>query len=421
MFYIEISVIKAFVIYLLSLVLVLIFIAPTNAYGKETLNVAVLLTSGEQRSIMSSLLTSFSKKNPDIEIKLTIHPDAEFKLELKKWLDSGQGPDIINWQAGERLYQYVRTNNVKSIDAVWQKNKLSDQFSQGSVSAVSWKDKVYGIPVSYYQWGFYYRKSTFKKFNLTPPTNWNEFLEICKVLKSNNIMPITLGNKYKWPSAAWFDYFNLRINGLDFHSKLLRGEASFDDEKVRKVFEYWKQLLDLNYFVDYTDILKWDEAMPFLYHQLAGMTLIGNFFSGRMPESLKDDFDFFRFPIIDDNVPVYEEAPLDIFMVPHYTTINSAIERFLTFIAAKEFQQSLNHQLGMISPNVNVDDSEDYFSVIGKKTLSKAVGLSQFFDRDTNAEMATEATSIFTEFIAERNVDVAVEQLEKARNKYLIK
>ncbi|WP_077342764.1 ABC transporter substrate-binding protein [Pseudocolwellia agarivorans] len=413
--------IKPFFMSFFSLLLVVMFLNPLKSYGKETLNIAVLLTSGQQRSIISSSLSQFSKENPDVDIKLIIYPDKEFKVELKKWLDSGEGPDVINWQAGERLYQYVRKNKIKSVDSIWKKYQLSDKFSQGSVSAVTLENKVYGIPISYYQWGFYYRKSTFKKFNLSPPNTWDEFLEICRVLKNNNITPITLGNKNKWPSSAWFDYFDLRINGLDFHSKLLRGEISFDDDRVREVFKYWKQLLDLNYFIAHTHMWKWDEAMPFLYHHLAGMTLIGNFFTGRMPESLKDDFDFFRFPIIDDNVPIYEEAPLDVFMLPHYTKITPTIERFLTFISSTKFQESLNHQLGMIPPNINVKDSDDYFSVVGKDMLNKAVGLSQFFDRDTNDEMSSEATEIFTQFIAKRNIEIAIEQLEKARNKHLLK
>jgi multiple sugar transport system substrate-binding protein len=409
---------------LVRITMLLFFVAlftTVQASGNDTLNISVLVTNGDQRSTMSSLLSAFQKQNPNITTELTMLPDKEYKAALKTWLDSGKGPDIINWQAGERLYQYVRQNKVKSIDSVWKKHHLADKFTRGSISAVSWKSEVYGIPISYYQWGLYYRKSLFKQFDLTPPTNWSEFIHVCKTLKQNNITPITIGTKYKWPSAAWFDYLNLRINGLEFHSQLLRGEISFQDPKVITVFQYWQQLLVPNYFVEQGENWKWDEAMPFLYHRLAGMTLVGNFFAGHMPELLKDDFGFFRFPIINEEIPTFEEAPLDAFIVPHYTQITPSVERFLLFLSENKFQEPLNNQLGMISPNVNVAGSNDYFSLIGKKTLSEAAGLSQFFDRDTNDGMSAEAINIFTNFIADHNIDKAIDGLERARKKHLLK
>jgi len=407
-----------FVRTVISLFLLFVSILPP-AYTKETLTVGILVSSGEQRSIMSALFNDFNKNNPDINIELTMLPDVEFKPALKTWLDSSTGPDIIHWQAGERLYQYVRKNQIKSIDELWEKRQLSTTLSQGSVSAVSWKNSVYGIPISYYQWGMYYRKSLFDRLNITPPKTWSEFLNVCKTLQQNNITPITIGNKYQWPSAAWFDYLNLRINGLAFHSQLLRGEVLFTDPKVRSVFTHWKELLEAGYFVEHSNVWKWDEAMPFMYHRLAGMTLIGNFFSGRMPELLKDDFGFFRFPIINPNIPVFEEAPLDIFMVPHYTKMNETVERFLAFVASNQFQEPLNNKLGMIAPNTQASSANDYFSNAGKKMLSEAKGLSQYFDRDTNTEMSNEAIKIFTDFIANRDIELTITKLEQARQKHL--
>ncbi|GAB0109388.1 ABC transporter substrate-binding protein [Pseudoalteromonas distincta] len=386
--------------------------------AKTDLEIAILVSSGEQRTIMSSFINKFGEQNTDINLKLTMLPDAEYKVALKKWLDEGKGPAVINWQAGERLFQYVRNNQVTPINGVWDEHNLRSTFTQSSLKAVSHQDYVYGLPISYYQWGFYYRKSIFNKLNITTPETWGEFLEVCSILKQNGIMPITIGNKYKWPSAAWFDYLNLRINGLEFHSALLRGDESFKDPRVRRVFEHWQHLVENDYFVSYNPSLKWDEAMPFLYHKLSGMTLIGNFFAGRMPLSLKDDFGFFKFPIIDKRVELYEEAPLDIFIVPHYQSVNDAVERFLVFISKTEFQKKLNYELDMISPNINVPPSEDYFSQVGQQVLAKAQGVSQYFDRDTNAQMSDQAVKIFAQFIVDKDIDNAIEQLERVRQTF---
>jgi multiple sugar transport system substrate-binding protein len=155
--------------------------------------------------------------------------------------------------------------------------------------------------------------------------------------------------------------------------------------------------------------------MPFMYHKLAGMTLIGIFFAGTLPPVLKGDFRFFRFPIVDPNLNVYVKAPLDLFMVPSYAKENPAIETFLLFLASKGFQQKFNETLGMISTNLTSDESNDYFIQVGTETLNASAGVSQFFDRDANAGMSGAAMEILTEFLDNKNVNVTLNKLEAAR------
>jgi multiple sugar transport system substrate-binding protein len=404
---------KSFYIGLLSVVIVAV-ITPERSLAND-LTVGVLTSSGVQRSMYATFEKEFEAANPDIQLTILIRSDAEYKEEMKTWFAEGEGPDILNWQGGERLYQYVREKKVNDISQIWSKNGLESVFSDAAKGAVSYESKRYAIPISYYQWGFYYRQSLFDQHGLSAPTTWDEFLAVCAKLKAAGVTPITIGAQYKWPTAAWFDYLNLRINGLEFHQQLLKGEIAYTDSRVEDVFAHWKVLLDNDYFVDRQNGWNWQQAMPFMYHKLAGMTLIGNFFAGTLPTVLKDDFRFFRFPIIDPNLDVYEEAPLDLFMVPSYAKENPAIEKFLLFLASKRFQQKFNETLGMISTNLTSDVSDDYFIQEGTETLNAAAGVSQFFDRDANADMASAAMEIFTEFLDSKNVSSAVNKLEEAR------
>ena len=407
---------KGFYIGLLG-VFFITLIAPQRSFANE-ITLGVLTSSGVQRSMYAAFEKEFEAANPDIQLTILIRSDAEYKEEMKTWFAQGEGPDILNWQAGERLYQYVRDNKVKDISHIWKKNGLGSVFSDAVKGAVSYENKRYAIPISYYQWGFYYRQSLFEEHGLSAPTTWDEFLAVCATLKAAGVTPITIGAQYKWPTAAWFDYLNLRINGLEFHQKLLKSEIVYTDSRVESVFNHWKTLLDKGYFVDRYNGWNWQQAMPFMYHKLAGMTLIGNFFAGTLPLVLKDDFRFFRFPIIDLSVDVYEEAPLDLFMVPSYAKENPAIEKFLLFLASKGFQQKFNETLGMISTNLTSDVSDDYFIQVGAETLNASAGVSQFFDRDANADMSSAAMEIFTAFLDTKNVSVTLKKLEEARKEY---
>ena len=83
-------------------------------------------------------------------------------------------------------------------------------------NAVSWQGHVYALPYSYYHWGLFYSRSTLQKVGLQPPVNWSELLQSCKILRQHGITPLVLGAKEYWPALAWFDYLNLRLNGLAF-------------------------------------------------------------------------------------------------------------------------------------------------------------------------------------------------------------
>lgn len=386
----------------------------------ETIKVGVLIATGEQRILYESIAKEFEANYPGSKIELIAKNDADYKKSLNQWFKDKNGPDILSWQGGERLYQYVRKGEIENLNDLWANNNLADEFSEGSIGAVSLENNYYAIPMSYYQWGIYYRKSIFAKLNLSEPTTWQEFLDICESLKKENINPITIGTKYKWPSAAWFDYLNLRLNGLEYHKNLLKGKIPFTDQGVVNVFEKWQELLINDYFVPKHYHWNWQEAMPFLYHKYAGMTLIGNFFAGQLPDILKEDFGFFRFPLMAENIAIYEEAPLDLFMLPKYSNNKTLAKKFLLHVSDKDRLAKFNQTLGMISPNIKSQKNNDYFINAGTKTLNTAKGLSQFFDRDTNQEMANAATKIFSDFLINTNIEKTIAELESARQKHLL-
>ena len=386
----------------------------------ETLKIGVLVATGAQRSLYESMVNEFEQENSTIQVELVAKNDKEYKLALDTWLKEQNGPDILSWQGGERLYQYVRSGQIEALNDLWADNDFEHTFSKGSKGAVALNGSYYALPVSYYQWGIYYRKSVFKKFNISVPQTWDDFLRACESLQQQNIVPITIGTKYNWPAAAWFDYLDLRLNGLDYHQRLLKGEIPFTDTGVVNIFKEWKNLLDKSYFVRQHNNWKWAEAMPFMYHKLAGMTLIGNFFAGQLPEILKDDFGFFRFPEMSNEHPMFEEAPLDLFMIPKYANNKESAKKFLLYMSDKDRLARFNEQLGMISPNINSQVSNDYFIRAGSETLNSSAGLSQFFDRDTSSAMANAATEIFGEFIDNRDIKTTIKQLEAARKKHML-
>ena len=378
------------------------------------------INSASQKTVASKIFRRFETDNPGTKIEFTSLSDNEFKTELPNWLSSSSGKfDLIFWQGGNRLFRFVEQGQITPMNEFIAESQLSGEFTPGSLGAVTYDGSIYAIPLSYYQWGFFYRKSIFAKAGLTQPKTWDEFLKAGRVLSSQGITPIALGNSGKWPGSAWFDYLNLRTNGLEFHSELLQGKHSFFDPRVEEVFSHWKELVDNGFFIRHQDVVDWNEALPFIYHSHAAMILMGNFVTGEISPALKDDFAFMPFPTINSSVALYEDAPLDILMVPRNGNMSPDLKKLLVYMSSAEFQSDYNRELGMISPHKDAVIADDRFIQSGADLLSKASGVAQFFDRDTKAAFVGPALDVFAEFLKSGDIKSAQRKLEALRKNHL--
>lgn len=156
--------------------------------------------------------------------------------------------------------------------------------------------------------------------------------------------------------------------------------------------------------------------LPYFYRDRIGFLLLGNFVQSKWPrnEEALEEIGFMPFPKMLD-IPVYENAPTDVFFIPKSTTKRKEAEAFLRFIAREDVQYALNKDLGYIPPNKKARSDEDRFIQAGSEMLRQAEGLAQFFDRDTIPEFDKIATPLLSEFLNTGDVAEVTRKLERAR------
>ncbi len=374
---------------------------------------------GTQREAFYSAIKQFSNKNNDITVHIKVFEHEAYKKEVPKRLRASKGlGDVYFWFGGATMREFARSGLIEPLGDLWRESHFDDSITTAAKSAVTYNSTPYGLPLYYYQWGVYYRKSLFEKYGLTPPKSWGDLIAVVKALRLHDITPFTLGSQNFWTAAAWFDYLDLRLNGLNFHQELLAGGISFKDERVTRVFQYWKQLLDLNAFPKHPEKYDWKEALPLIYHNRAAMLLMGNFFIGHVPEAMRKEIGFFSFPIIDKAIPRYEEAPVDVLIVAKNAQNKPAAKRFLQFMAGAEVQASLSGQMSMIPANKNASVLNEKHLQAGASLLASAEGVSQFFDRDTVEAFSSEAMPLFVAFMKSPELYLEIQvKLEALRRK----
>lgn len=369
------------------------------------------------RAAWDDLVEGFRKAHPDVQVKVNTFDHEGFKTSIRNFL-TAQPPDVVTWYAGNRMAPFVAAGLFEDVSDVWAKDGLSTHLKP-ALPSMTLNGKQWGLPYTYYPWGIYYRKDLFAQHGIAVPTNWKDFLAACAKLKAAGIAPIAIGSKSLWPTAGWFDYLNLRVNGHAFHMELTQGKVAYTDARVQAVFDRWDDLLKPGYFLANHAAIDWQDAVPAFVRGQAAMYLMGNFALDLMRKGgLKDaQIGFMAFPKIAD-IPQAEEAPTDTVHIPARAKNKVDARRFLAYLARPEVQTRFNARIGQLPVHQGAALPSDPFLAQGAALLGKASGLAQFYDRDAQAEMAKAGMEGFQRYMLKpENRKEVLERIESVRKR----
>lgn len=385
-----------------------------------TLKIFSDMSNPAPRAVMETMASDFDALHPDLSVELTIIDREAYKTQIRNFL-TANAPDVATWYAANRMRPYVNAGLFEDVSDLWAEPEIADNLAS-TKSAVTIEGKQFGVPYTYYQVGLYYREDIYKELGLDEPADWATFKDNCQKIIDSGRKCFTIGTKYLWTTAAWFDYLNLRLNGYEFHMALTNGEIAWTDERVKATFAHWRELIDMGAFIDNHQSYSWQEALPFMVNGDATAYLMGNFAVAPLREAGLDDnkLDYYRFPIVNADVPLAEDAPTDTFHIPAGAQNKEAAREFLRYVVSTDVQTEINagDALGQLPVNAksSVDDDEmlnQGFEMLSSQTPG---GIAQYFDRDTPAEMAAIAMEGFQEFMVfPDNLDDILNRLEKAR------
>ncbi len=386
-----------------------------------TLTIFSDMSNPAPRAVIEGLAEEFDAMHPDLEVELTVIDREAYKTQIRNFLTANP-PDVANWYAGNRMAPYVDAGLFEDVSDLWT-GELAENLAS-TKGAMTLDGKQWGVPYTYYQWGVYYRKDLYDEHGLSEPATFEEMKANCQTLLDNGIKCYTIGTKFLWTAAGWFDYLNLRTNGYDFHMALTAGEVPWTDDRVRQTFANWRELIDMGAFIDNHTAYSWQEALPFMVRGDAAAYLMGNFAVAPLRDSglSVDQLDYYQFPAINPDVQMAEDAPTDTFHIPSGADNKEAARAFLRHVVSADVQTRINaaDALGQLPVNAKAEVGDDKFLQEGFAVLSSNSpgGIAQFFDRDSPAEMAKIAMEGFQQFMVQPDaLDQILDRLENARQR----
>lgn len=217
-----------------------IYLRDMESDNNTTLNI---LYSGDNISfeiVVKELCEKFMAENPDITIIAENSGDGDYTEALKVKEATGNFPDIFE---------------VKDLNILLDVNKLGEiqqEISIGIDNVTKINDKVYSIPFYDTSFGIVYNKVLFKKFKLSIPRNYDEFLEICEIFKQNGISPLAIGGSKSENITYWMNYFFLtNVDGAkeNWQQNKKQGKVSFQDEDMLKALSNYQDLMSSKYIL----------------------------------------------------------------------------------------------------------------------------------------------------------------------------
>jgi multiple sugar transport system substrate-binding protein len=178
-------------------------------------------------TVLDKVLADYKKKNPDLDLQVTLIPSDEYVTKLQTAMSSGTLPDIA------QVYTEVQTQFVASGSFAPVPDGLVDPSSffpaawdSGKVHATA-----YSVPWYAYTRVLIYRKDLAAAGNATVPTTWDESVPFYKALQAG-------GAEYGFSGDIGWDTYNgqdLAVSARQAGASLLSADGTkweIDNAKV---------------------------------------------------------------------------------------------------------------------------------------------------------------------------------------------
>ena len=332
---------------------------------------------------------------------------------IKQQFDAEYPVEVATSYIGGDYQRYIRDGRIADISDLWKNEGWDTIFPAPFKQMASLDGKQYFVPMAY-QWNpVFYRKDIFTQHHLTPPKTWQDLLDLCDKLNELGYVPFSISVQ-KWPPpvARWFSILDLRLN-----TKVEAGLVPFTDERIRNVFEHWRELFRHHAFADSSYNKNYNVGVSDLISGRAVMYNLGEWLFESLNQEQGSKLDFYPFPVLDPSIPGAEIVhTYGAFMTKNnrHTEESTAL---LKFLASTVTQTDNAVTLQRLVANNQVNDT--VFSPLQrriKKYINNTPEIVPLFEFSTRPAFARKALTIFQQYWKNpEDIDSAMEKLEEAR------
>ena len=228
---------------------------------------------------MNELIKRFEAANPNIKVKQTTFPYADYQTKIAAAMPAGQGPDVVQLFYGW-LDNFVSAKFIQPLPRDAFPPATIEKEFYPIVSAMKRDGEYYALPTAVRSLALFYNKKLFQEAGLdpnTPPKTVDELLDFAKKTTkrdgADNMLSAGITLDFPGQDYHWWRETLLRQNG----------GAPYSDDNKTVTYDSEAGAKSLNWYADLQRVHKvgqvgfMDEGQAAFRAGRAAMTVDGSF------------------------------------------------------------------------------------------------------------------------------------------------
>lgn len=193
-----------------------------------------------------AMAEEFEAAHPDVTVEVQQESDQGYKDKIKVLASSNSIPDIYFAWPGAYSKQFVDAGLALDLTSVLgEGTEWNETLVPGAVGAGVYDGKNYGVPIDLDAKFMFYNMAIFEENDLSVPTSFDEFLEVCDALKANGVTPLNFGNKNGWPGLHYVTQLNAyNVPAATLEADYSGDDASYTDPGYVTALEQFTEVID---------------------------------------------------------------------------------------------------------------------------------------------------------------------------------
>jgi raffinose/stachyose/melibiose transport system substrate-binding protein len=233
---------------------------------------------------------AFDKANPGDNISVEFPAASAFNPKVAAALAGNNPPALTFGWGGGRELQYISSGVIAPMGDAGQSDagnpSWKKDFVPSSLGAVTFKNKIYGIPVGGTQpVFFFYNKKTMARYHLGFPSTTTQLISDVKTLAKHDVTAIALGNLGAWEGLMYLEYFTDRIGGPQVFLNIQSGQkGAWSNPAIIQALTDIQTLVKDNAFEQGYNQIDWPTGFTdaLVHSGTAAMQLMGDWDIGNM-------------------------------------------------------------------------------------------------------------------------------------------
>jgi len=245
--------------------------------------------AGDEGPALEALVKLYKQKYPSVTLEnatVTGGAGTNAKAVLKTRMLGGDPPDSFQAHAGQELIgTWVVANRMEDLTSLFKSEGWMQKFPKDLIPLISSKGGIWSVPVNVHRSNvMWYVPANLKKWGVTAPKTWDQFLTTCKTLKAKGLQaPLAIGDN--WQQQHLWESVAVGTLGVQGWNNLWAGKLKFTDPKVVKVFDTFGKVMDCAN--KDASSLSWQQATDRVVKGQSAFQVMGDWAAGYMVTTLK--------------------------------------------------------------------------------------------------------------------------------------